>query len=231
MTAKTFKITNVHLIVWAMARRAGSSGAETAEKLRNVALELFAQSGYAAVSMRAIAAATGVQAGAIYNHFPTKQDLLNELLQVHMETLLASWAEAEQHGLLPPDALEEFVRFHIRYHLDRSREVFISYMELRNLEGENFNEIERLRRQYERVPYAILECGHEDGRARPARDHRAEEEYGGAGMGYLAHAPWSMEEISRASASVGLSYGAIPISASTRSAERHRGAEGATCRS
>jgi isovaleryl-CoA dehydrogenase len=35
----------------------------------------------------------------------------------------------------------------------------------------------------------------------------AEEEYGGAGMGYLAHSV-AMEEISRASASVGLSYGA-----------------------
>ncbi|TXI62251.1 MAG: isovaleryl-CoA dehydrogenase, partial [Limnohabitans sp.] len=33
------------------------------------------------------------------------------------------------------------------------------------------------------------------------------EEYGGAGMGYLAHMV-AMEEISRASASVGLSYGA-----------------------
>ena len=35
----------------------------------------------------------------------------------------------------------------------------------------------------------------------------AEEEYGGAGLGYLAHCV-AMEEISRASASVGLSYGA-----------------------
>src|SRR5579859_2004625 len=35
----------------------------------------------------------------------------------------------------------------------------------------------------------------------------AEEEYGGAGMGYLAHSV-AMEEVSRASASVGLSYGA-----------------------
>ena len=34
-----------------------------------------------------------------------------------------------------------------------------------------------------------------------------EEEYGGTGMGYLAHVV-AMEEISRASASVGLSYGA-----------------------
>ncbi len=34
-----------------------------------------------------------------------------------------------------------------------------------------------------------------------------EEEWGGAGMGYLEHVV-AMEEISRASASVGLSYGA-----------------------
>lgn len=146
-----------------MARRAGTTGAETAEKLRNAALELFARSGYAAVSMRAIAARTGVQAGAIYNHFPTKQDLLNELLQVHMETLLAAWAEAEQPGLAPPRALEHFVRFHIRYHLDRSREVFISYMELRSLEDDNFSAIEGLRRTYESVPRAILERGAADG--------------------------------------------------------------------
>jgi len=146
-----------------MARRAGSTGAETAEKLRKAALELFARSGYAAVSMRAIAAETGVQAGAIYNHFPTKQDLLNELMRVHMETLLAAWAETEQPGLAPPQALEQFVRFHIRYHLDRSREVFISYMELRSLEDENFSAIELLRRNYEKAPRAILERGAADG--------------------------------------------------------------------
>ena len=113
--------------------------------------------------MRAIAAETGVQAGAIYNHFPTKQDLLNELLQVHMETLLSSWEDTAEEGLAPPQALEQFVRFHIRYHLDRSREVFISYMELRSLETENFSIIERLRRKYERVPRAILERGVADG--------------------------------------------------------------------
>jgi AcrR family transcriptional regulator len=87
-----------------MARRAGSTGAETAEKLRNAALELFARSGYAAVSMREIAAETGVQAGAIYNHFPTKQDLLNELLQVHMETLLRAARRRDRpHDQFPMD--------------------------------------------------------------------------------------------------------------------------------
>jgi isovaleryl-CoA dehydrogenase len=53
------------------------------------------------------------------------------------------------------------------------------------------------------VPHGPVE---EAGRAGRARHHRPEE-YGGANMGYLAHII-AMEEISRASASVGLSYGA-----------------------
>lgn len=146
-----------------MARKVGSTGAETAQRVREAALELFARSGYAAVSMRAIAAEIGVQAGAIYNHFPTKQDLLNELLTVHMQTLIDAWRAVEQPDLKPPEALEAFVRFHIRYHLDRSREVFISYMELRNLEEANFGQIEQLRRDYERIPWTILQRGAADG--------------------------------------------------------------------
>ena len=62
-----------------------------------------------------------------------------------------------------------------------------------------------------------------------------EEEYGGTNLGYLAHVV-AMEEISRASASVGLSYGAHsnlcvnqlrrkvePVPASPRYIETHRG--------
>lgn len=146
-----------------MARRAGTSGAETAQRLREVALELFARSGYAAVSMRAIAAETGIQAGAIYNHFPTKQDLLNELMTAHMEALLKAWSRVETPEAGPLQALENFVRFHIRYHMDRSHEVFVSYMELRSLEASNFGEIKRLRRAYERIPRAILERGAAEG--------------------------------------------------------------------
>lgn len=146
-----------------MARKAGSNGAETAARVRQAALELFARSGYASVSMRAIAGRVGLQAGALYNHFPTKQDLLADLLVEHMETLLAAWQARAAPGLEPAAALEAFVRFHIRYHLDRSREVFISYMELRSLEPENFRRIEGLRRRYESVLRGILTDGKRSG--------------------------------------------------------------------
>ncbi|MEO0677104.1 MAG: TetR/AcrR family transcriptional regulator [Pseudomonadota bacterium] len=140
-----------------MARKTGSHSDITGPRINAVALKLFAESGYAAVSMRQIAAEVGVQAGAIYNYVPHKQALLFELMREHMEALLA--ASDDLKGGAPEEALDEFVRFHILYHLERAELVFISYMELRALEPENFAHIERLRRAYEDKLEAILVDG------------------------------------------------------------------------
>ncbi len=146
-----------------MARKVGSVGAETADKVRSAAVSLFARYGYAAVSMRQIAREIDLQAGAIYNHFPTKQHLLRGLLVDHMERLFRAWQEQEDCSLPPAEALIAFVRFHIRYHVQCGDEVFISYMELRNLEEDNFDEIESLRRGYENNLRRILTAGAEAG--------------------------------------------------------------------
>ncbi len=121
---------------------------------------LFARHGYAAVSMRQIAAEVGVQAGALYLYTPDKQTLLFNLMRTHLEELLAAWA-AEPKGETPQERLEVFSRFHIRFHLDRPDEVFIAYMELRNLEPDNFAVIERLRHDYESELESILKDGSE----------------------------------------------------------------------
>jgi len=128
-----------------MARTTGSNGDRTALAVRTASLRLFAQSGYAAVSMRTIADAVGIQASAIYNHFPTKQAILYAILKTHMTDLLA-----------PQSRLDAFARFHIRYHLSRPDEVFLSYMELRALEPDNFAAITHLRDRYEAVLLSIL---------------------------------------------------------------------------
>lgn len=140
-----------------MARTAGSHSDITGPRVRAAALRLFAAGGYAAVSMRAIAAEVGVQAGALYNYTPDKQSLLFDLMQGHMTDLLA---DMPQDVSAPPlDQLRDFVAFHIRFHADRPDEVFIAYMELRNLSPENFAVIEGLRRQYEDRLEAILRAG------------------------------------------------------------------------
>ncbi|RYH08404.1 TetR/AcrR family transcriptional regulator [Tropicimonas sp. IMCC6043] len=141
-----------------MARKTGSHAEITGPKIREAALHLFARHGYAAVSMRQIAAEVGVQAGALYAYTPDKQALLFHLMEAHMQHLLESWA-AEPRPDSPLARLEGFTRFHIRYHLDRPDEVFISYMELRNLEPENFAALESLRRRYEDALQQILAEG------------------------------------------------------------------------
>ncbi|MCR9126782.1 MAG: TetR/AcrR family transcriptional regulator [Rhodobacteraceae bacterium] len=146
-----------------MARTQGSHAGITGPRIRRVALALFARHGYAAVSMRRIAADVGVQAGALYNYTSDKQSLLFDLLKGHMEDLLQARAK------LPPGAdavadLEAFTRFHIGFHLERPDAVFVSYMELRNLTPENFAVIEDLRRTYEQQLEQILRRGEAAGR-------------------------------------------------------------------
>ncbi len=142
-----------------MGRIAGAVGKETASRAREAALALFARHGYAAVSMREIASEVGVGAGALYNHFATKQDLLVELMTDHMEALLGAWAKERSEALDAAARLDAFSRFHIRFHAGRSDEVFVAYMELRSLERLNFHRIEKMRRTYEAELEAILSEG------------------------------------------------------------------------
>ncbi|MEX0367098.1 MAG: TetR/AcrR family transcriptional regulator [Ruegeria sp.] len=144
-----------------MARTTGSHSDITGPRVRTAALHLFARHGYAAVSMRQIAAEVGVQAGALYNYTPDKQHLLFALMRDHMVELLDAVPDAGDDA--PEDRLEAFVRFHIEFHHARPDAVFIAYMELRNLEPANFAEIEELRRRYEAVLEQILRAGSETG--------------------------------------------------------------------
>ncbi|SDW23010.1 transcriptional regulator, TetR family [Ruegeria halocynthiae] len=145
-----------------MARTQGSHSDITGPRIREAALGLFARHGYAAVSMRQIAGEVGVQAGALYNYTPDKQSLLFRLMQDHMQDLLTTYGDLDGFDD-PQEALRQFVGFHIRFHLQRPDEVFIAYMELRNLTPENFTEIEALRRRYEDSLEAVLCNGQNTG--------------------------------------------------------------------
>ena len=104
-----------------MARTTGSHSQKTGPRVTQAAQRLFAQYGYAAVSMRQIAAEVGVQVGALYNYTPDKQSLLFTLMQEHMSGLLAAWRM--QQGPENSTALQgllAFVDCHLRYHLPRS---------------------------------------------------------------------------------------------------------------
>jgi AcrR family transcriptional regulator len=60
---------------------------ETRNLIFSVALDLFSRTGYESTSVAEICQAAGVSKGAFYHHFPTKQALFMELLNIWLELL------------------------------------------------------------------------------------------------------------------------------------------------
>jgi AcrR family transcriptional regulator len=116
--------------------RAHKRGPETREAIDRAAVELFARLGYHATSMRAIAAAAGVQAAAIYHWYPSKEALLVRLQDEFMERL----TERVEAGMAAPAVagrpalrLAAAVREHVVYHGEHTREAFVTDSEIRAL--------------------------------------------------------------------------------------------------
>ena len=145
-----------------MARTKGSDSKLTELRIRKVALNLFSQHGYSAVSMRKIASKADLQVGALYLYTPNKQSLLFDLLKTHMDSLLKNWV-VENIDVAPDKRLKIFTKFHIRFHINRVEYVNISYNELKNLTEENFEHVNSLRSEYEKSLEEILTFGRDQG--------------------------------------------------------------------
>lgn len=59
--------------------------ANTKQKILDTAIELFAEKDYNSVSIREIAKAVGIKGSSIYNHFESKEEILDAILGHHME--------------------------------------------------------------------------------------------------------------------------------------------------
>ena len=145
-----------------MARTKGSDSKLTELRIRKVALNLFSQYGYAAVSMRRIASKVDLQVGTLYLYTPNKQALLFDLLKTHMDSVLKNWG-LENVEIEPDKRLKAFTKFHIRFHISSIEDVNIYYNELKNLTGENFDHVNSLRSEYEKSLEEILTFGRDQG--------------------------------------------------------------------
>ncbi len=146
-----------------MARTIGSYGPKTMEAIRKAGLRLIFERGYEAMSLRQLAAEVGIQAGSLYNHISTKQELLFDLIQDHINELLRQLDLAIEGKHDPLEKLRAFVAFHVTYHMTRKREVFIANSELRSLDAKNYEKIVALRGAYEKRLADILADGVEKG--------------------------------------------------------------------
>jgi AcrR family transcriptional regulator len=79
-------------------------------EILDLAIPLFAQSGYAGVSMRDIANAVGIKAASLYHHFPDKQTLYLQAMARAFEDKAQGFAEALNVTGTPEKRLAGFVQ-------------------------------------------------------------------------------------------------------------------------
>src|SRR6266496_3787760 len=133
------------------------------DKVLAAAVQLFAEYGYHAATMRDIARIAGIQAASIYYHYASKQALLVEIMETHMRQLNANLEHILSKHNTVQQCLYEAISNHIRLHTIYKSEFFIIDTEIRALEGENRAKILALRDQYEDLIQRLLQEGMEQG--------------------------------------------------------------------
>jgi AcrR family transcriptional regulator len=121
MNERSFRTTAAAQPGFWRARKAELPGSSvppgTRRKILETALRLFAKTGYAATSIRDIAAALELQPSALYAHFRSKEEVLAELSEVGHAAHEAALRKAfEEAGEDPVAQLQALARAHAMFH-------------------------------------------------------------------------------------------------------------------
>ena len=73
-----------------------NSGESGRVRIIDEAAALFLERGYAATSLRGIAAAAGMKAGSLYYHFESKEALFQAILRRGLDVMVEAFGEAER---------------------------------------------------------------------------------------------------------------------------------------
>lgn len=102
---KTMRYTSIAVPDLAFPPREGgySKGHRTREQILRAALELLVDEGYVAMTMRRVAAACDMKLGNLTYHFPTREDLLRDLLEAVISAYEITFEEFVRAGDAPPE--------------------------------------------------------------------------------------------------------------------------------
>jgi AcrR family transcriptional regulator len=147
--------------------------ADAREAIDRAALELFAQRGYHATSMRAIASAAEVQPAAIYHWYSSKEAILVTFQDDFMERLTEDVLAAVSEQDRPALKLAAAVREHVVFHGVHPRAAFVTDSEIRALTEQRRPALIAKRDDYQAMFTEWIRDGIRDGSLRSSDAHVA----------------------------------------------------------
>lgn len=118
------------------------------EQLLAAAGRLFAERGFASVSLDEIGAEVGVTGQAIYRHFESKQDMLGVLIGQASQYLLDRGREIEVRNTPTFDRLQQLVELQTEFALHSSDIIRVQDRDLAAVEDRHQREIRRTQREF-----------------------------------------------------------------------------------
>ncbi|WP_432835416.1 TetR/AcrR family transcriptional regulator [Dactylosporangium sp. CA-092794] len=127
-----------------------SDGADVRRHIQQVAVDLFIEEGYDKTSLREIAEKLGVTKAALYYHFPTKDDIVNSLVEQRIAAIedLLRWAETQPRT---PEMRLEFIQRYADLHDHVAHENVVRFFERNQTVVKTLPAGKRLGEQMKRV--------------------------------------------------------------------------------
>ncbi len=140
-----------------------TSATPTRERIRREAAALFRVKGYNGTSMAELANEVGLAKSGVYHHFPCKQDLLSEIIELTVNRVTPRLAAVVDSDLPPEEKLRRAVTLHTVEAI-RDRDAVACFIEEgRFLDDERWSAHLANRDHYEQLFRRILAEGIESG--------------------------------------------------------------------
>ena len=124
--------------------------------LLTAAGRLFREKGFAATSLREIAAEAGMLPGSVHYRFPTKEDILVALMERGLERACDEVRQAVSRHEDPVARIIEAMRTHVELLVSGDPDVFALLYEMRSLSPDSHRRIVSLRDTYDALWDGLL---------------------------------------------------------------------------
>ena len=129
------------------------------EQLLEVAAKLFKQRGYAATSMRDLAAELGIEAASLYHHIKSKEEILETICFDLAAKFSNAIAEVNDIYFNAEEKLRMAIKNHVQIITQNTNQSAVFLQEWRNLSESKLGEFMKLRDAYENGIRVILKDG------------------------------------------------------------------------
>lgn len=122
---------------------------ESSRRLLLAALDAFSVHGFEGATTRDIATRAGMSPAAVYVHYRSKIELLDEIARIAHEALWTAVNDALAGIQTPTERLRVFMETFVRFHAESHTLARVAQYELKSLSKERYSLIGALRRRFE----------------------------------------------------------------------------------